>query len=50
MSQIHVADEIAGDERRNALETLAENPRHKRRHARPGGSDRGEIDAGENEE
>ena len=46
----HVADEIAGDERRNALKTLAEHPRHQRRHARPRRGDRGEIDAGENKE
>ena len=46
----HVADEIAGDERRDALQSLAKHARDERRNARSRGRDRNEIDGGENDE
>ncbi len=46
----HVADEIAGDERRETAQSLPEHARDQRRDARPGCRHGGEIDGGEEDE
>jgi hypothetical protein len=46
----HVADDIACDERRDALETVAQHPRDKRGDARPRRRHCDEIDGGEEDD
>src|SRR6202042_2601071 len=46
----HVADEIAGDERRHALKLLPKHPRDQRRDTRSGRRHGGEIDSRKKDE